>query len=262
MQESICFELIVLFIFTNQFKNNNVMKKSALFLSGIFLLFVIMSTFSCIKGKGDIVIDTFIVNPFTGIANEIAADIHVTQGSVQSVEIHAQANIMNNISLKVSNGILKIGFIRDNVYRFDPIDIYITIPKLSDLIISGSGMISTTSMFDSCGTVTLAISGSGDIDADFNAFIKTHTSITGSGDITVTGMSPEHSIIISGSGNINSFPFHTKHTDVNISGSGSCELSADSTLNVVISGSGSVYYKGHPVVNSHITGSGTIHDSN
>jgi len=35
------------------------MKKSALFLSGIFLLCVIIPTFSCIKGKGDIVIDTF-----------------------------------------------------------------------------------------------------------------------------------------------------------------------------------------------------------
>ena len=216
---------------------------------------------SCVRGKGDVVSKTFDVESFSGIANNIDADIHITQAPIQSVEIVAQQNIIKNISLEVTDGILTIKF-KKKASHYDPININISIPKLSSLAISGSGNMNTINTFDSCGTVSMDISGSGNIDAYLNSNSNTYTKISGSGNITLTGNSPDQDITITGSGYIHAFTFHTDNSVVKISGSGTCELKADSTLNVTISGSGDIYYKGHPIITSNITGSGTIHDAN
>jgi len=218
---------------------------------------------SCgMRGKGDVVSETVVLSPFTGITNSIEADISITQAPVQSVEIIAQENITENISLEVADGVWTIEFIKKNVAKHKPININISIPELSSLNISGSGDMSTTNTFDSCGTVSLNISGSGNIDASFNSVSKTYSSISGSGNITLSGNSPDHDITISGSGDVHAFPFHTYHSVVSIPGSGNCELTAESTLNVNISGSGNVYYKGNPVITQTITGSGGVYNSN
>jgi hypothetical protein len=75
-------------------------------------------------------------------------------------------------------------------------------------------------------------------------------------------VAPQQDITISGSGNVHAFDMLTHLTSVTISGSGTCEVTADSVLNVNISGSGDVYFKGYPTLNSSISGSGTIHNAN
>ena len=72
------------------------------------------------------------------------------------------------------------------------------------------------------------------------------------------GSAWEHSINISGSGNVRAFGLDTKSTYVRISGSGNSEVTVQDYLNVTISGSGSVYYKGNPDIEANISGSGTI----
>lgn len=239
------------------------MKKVTFVLTAFCLLVAVSLLSSCgINGKGEVVSKSFEVAPFTGVTNGIAADIHLTQAATQSVEVVAQQNIINNLSLEVEDGILNIEFIKKNVRHYEPININITLPVLSSLNISGSGNMNLTNTFDSCSSVSLNISGSGNIDAGFNASAKTYSTISGSGDINLSGFSPAHDITISGSGSIHAFPFHTYSTSVNISGSGSCELWADSTLSVVISGSGNVYYKGYPAISTTISGSGNVSNSN
>jgi hypothetical protein len=237
------------------------MKKMKFLYISICPVIVAFFMVSCLKGRGDVESKTFDIESFSGITNNIDADIHITQSPTQSVEILAQPNITKNISLEVTDGILKIKF-KKNVRHYKPININISIPKLSSININGSGNINTTNTFDSCGVVSLDISGSGNIDAYINANSKTYSKISGSGNITLNGNSPDQDITISGSGNIHAYTFHTEYSTVKISGSGTCELTADSTLNVTISGSGNTYYKGHPVITSDISGSGTIHDSN
>jgi hypothetical protein len=82
--------------------------------------------------------------------------------------------------------------------------------------------------------------------------------ISGSGQIYVSGSTYEHSINISGSGNIRAFPLTTQRTYVKISGSGNSEVSVEDYLDVNISGSGNVFYKGNPQINTHISGSGNV----
>jgi hypothetical protein len=49
---------------------------------------------------------------------------------------------------------------------------------------------------------------------------------------------------------------------VDISGSGNCEVTVNTRLDVDIDGSGSVFYKGTPSIKDHISGSGRVVDSN
>jgi hypothetical protein len=237
------------------------MKKIKFLYIILCLLAVTIIMVSCLRGKGVVVSKTFDVESFSGIANTIDADIHIAQALAQSIEIVAQHNIINNISLEVTDGILTIKFKKEASY-YDPININISIPTLSSLSLNSSGNMNTKNTFGSCRTVSINLSGSGNIDVSLNSNAKTYSTINGSGNITLTGNSPNQDITINGSGNVHASSFDTYHSMVNIDGSGSCELTADSTLNVRISGSGNVNYKGHPVINSTITGSGTIHDSN
>jgi hypothetical protein len=236
------------------------LKLTFLMLQAVVITGLIFS--SCVRGKGSVVTQTVQIDPFSGIDNRISADVYIKQASVQSVEISAQQNIIDHIKLTVNDGIWSIKFDKNNVGHFEPINIYISIPTLSSLDVSGSGNVYMENTFDSCGRVDMNVSGSGNIDAYLNSASKVYASISGSGNINLNGSSPDQDISISGSGNVHAFPFHTQQTVVSISGSGMCEVTADSTLNVSISGSGDVYYKSHPGITSNISGSGGIHDAN
>lgn len=239
----------------------NLIKPGPLTLTLFLLAAAGMLFSSCLRGKGDVICKNIEIPSFTGITNETDAEINLVNGPVQTLEIVAQENIINNISLNVAGQVLTIRF-KKKASHYEPIRINITIPEITSLSIPGSGNITLANTFDSCGTVTINISGSGDLDAKIASLTKVYTNISGSGNVSLNGISPEHDITISGSGNVNSFPFHTLRSTVTIPGSGTVQLQTDSTLNVTISGSGNVYYKGHPVITTHITGSGNVYDAN
>ena len=229
--------------------------------------FVYLCFFSAIVilsgcGKNDLITKSFETSTFSGITNNISADVHITCAATQSIEISAQENIMDNITLNVSGGMLTIDLLNNFSPITKPIDVYISIPQFSDYCLNGSGNMEMLNSFDSCGAVSLQINGSGNINADFSSNSVTTTMVNGSGNVDLKGFSPNQIITIDGSGDVNAFPFHTLNTVVNILGSGNCEVTADSTLNVNISGSGNVYYKGFPAINTNISGSGNILNSN
>ncbi len=86
----------------------------------------------------------------------------------------------------------------------------------------------------------------------------------GSGDINITEplAQPYMEISLLGSGSFRGFSLMAQNCQVDITGSGECEITAEISLDVMINGSGSVYYRGKPSVKDHITGSGRVIDSN
>jgi len=86
----------------------------------------------------------------------------------------------------------------------------------------------------------------------------------GSGNVTVVDPLPVDQMRISilGSGSFFGFPLSASNCDVGIIGSGDCEVTVSSDLDVVIEGSGNVYYKGSPIIHEDITGSGRVVDAN
>jgi len=86
----------------------------------------------------------------------------------------------------------------------------------------------------------------------------------GSGNVTVSDpMSVDQmKVYLMGSGSFFGFPLSASACQVDISGSGECEITVRNDLDVVIDGSGSVYYKGSPLIHEDITGSGQVVDAN
>ena len=86
----------------------------------------------------------------------------------------------------------------------------------------------------------------------------------GSGNVTVADPISvgQMKVYLLGSGGFYGFPLSASTCQVDISGSGNCEVTVDNDLDVVIEGSGSVYYKGSPSIEVDITGSGRVVDTN
>lgn len=209
-----------------------------------------------ITGEGPVVTKTLDISNFDGLGLTIAADVMLRQGSSQSVKIEAQQNIIDNLKKEVKDGIWKIGFDK-NVKKHEEIKIWVTVPDIESLSISGSGSIIGDGKFNNLNDLALAISGSGDIkfDADSKSL---SVAISGSGNINLSGSTGASTMKISGSGDIAAFGLNARTCEVKISGSGDSSVSVSESLDVAIAGSGDVYYKGKPSLRSKISGSGEV----
>lgn len=215
--------------------------------------------FNCVDGNGPTVSETINLPDFQGIEMNISADVYLTQGPVQEVVVEGQENIIDLLERDVDNGVWEIEF-EDCVHHSDDLKIYITLPELVEVTINGSGDVMGQSVF-ATDEMDLRISGSGDISLEAVADSYDIT-ITGSGDMELDGSCEDMDIDISGSGDLNAFGLLAQTADINISGSGECEVSVSQSMDVTISGSGDVYYKGNPSINVNISGSGQVIDSN
>ena len=89
-------------------------------------------------------------------------------------------------------------------------------------------------------------------------------SYDGSGNVTISGSMETDYLEVSllGSCSLYGFSLRAESCQVDITGSGNCEITASSSLDVSIDGSGSVFYKGSPSIEDHISGSGRVVNSN
>lgn len=215
--------------------------------------------FDCEKGEGVIISEELLLNDFTKIKLKISGDVYLTQGSEQEVIVEGQQNIIHQLDLDVNGETWEIEF-DDCVKDYDDLKIYITMPEIKELNISGSGMIYGENDFD-LGDVRFRISGSGDIDVVADAE-DIDAKISGSGKIKLAGSAVSFDVKISGSGDYRAFGMDTDKGEIEISGSGEAEVMVDEELDVDISGSGDVYYKGEPELRIDISGSGDVFDAN
>lgn len=199
---------------------------------------------------------------FSEIALNISAKLYLEQGSEQSVRIVAKETTLEDIITEVNGRKLIIRFPNKTIFKrnFNPgkIEVYITVPEIDALGISGSGDIIAEDI--ESRILQLAVSGSGNIDiADLDSK-KLKASISGSGNINIKqgGVAEELSVSISGSGNFNGKGFEANEVAVNTSGSGNCSVSSNGSIKARIAGSGNVYYGGNPSIDGTIAGSGKV----
>ena len=195
---------------------------------------------NCLRGSGAVISETRDLGDFTRIQNSIPADIFITQGPAEPISIEAQANILEQMMTTVSNNTLSISF-DDCVEDIDDISIFITIPDITGLTLTGVGNFNTE----------------GAIDVD-----ELDITLTGAGNFNLEGTADILNISLTGVGDVNTFPLNTNICNVNLSGVGNAEVSVNDELDVTITGVGSVFYRGEPVVTTTITGSGSVINSN
>ena len=216
-------------------------------------------SFGCTTGSGSIVEETFQITDFKGLQLKCSADVFVTQGEEFSVVAESHANILDNLELQLDGDVLKIDL--DGCNRDFQLKLFVTMPEVTFLKVSGSGDIIGENLFSS-ENLTLRMTGSGDMDLELD-YETVNAKITGSGTMNFTGICEEFDYTISGSGDINSFGLISNSGFVDINGSGDSEVFVNEFLSVKISGSGDVAFKGNPdEIVSDISGSGDLRDAN
>ncbi len=214
--------------------------------------------FGCKNAHGRTITESRTPAAFHSITNSIGADLVIRQDAAYQVEITTQESVMDDITLRVWNGELIIE--SNRCFRNADIDIFITSPEISAVNNVGSGDIMGDNVWYS-DRLSLSVTGSGTIDTEIESD-QLYAQITGSGNMKLFGNVVRSDIKISGSGNIASFNLQSEQQEVEISGSGNCEVTTTDLLDVKISGSGNVFYKGNPTVNTDIRGSGGVFAAN
>lgn len=240
------------------------------------------------------------VENFNKISFGFPGKLYLKQGSPQKVELEGDSDVLQEVETEVDGGRLRIGR-EDKWFKWnsndDRITVYITVPNIEGVSVSGSGHIigQTTIRTDDIdlnvsgsGSLSLEVEASGDVDAgvsgsgdmDLKGHFESFESdvsgsgkvsldaridntadfgISGSGKIEASGSADRVKAQISGSGKVLAANLETNSCDVRISGSGGVEINVKNELDANITGSGSVSYKGSPKkVNSHSTGSGKV----
>jgi hypothetical protein len=187
------------------------------------------------------------------------ADVFVRKGMPHQVDARGFLNVINALQVRVRNRLLEIDSRRCIVPGDQP-KLFLTMPEIAGLTLTGSGTINSDERFYS-GSLDLNLFGSGDMDiaADAN---QLEAILTGSGNMELEGTAGLAYFYHTGSGNINGFDMRANEAEIELIGSGNIEIDVRDYLKVTLTGSGNVFYKGDPVLDLVITGSGNVIDAN
>tara|TARA_B110000438_G_C15794286_1_gene642181 strand:- start:653 stop:1309 length:657 start_codon:yes stop_codon:yes gene_type:complete len=203
----------------------------------IIIYFVKMKfSFDKIEGSGNIVSEDRKLIDFQSISLLGSIDVTINYLDAASCTVVGDDNIIKHVKTEVINDKLTISI--DKSYSSTKaLVVNLSVLNVNELSVSGSGDIKFKNYKDD--TLSLKISGSGDILGDGNVEILTGK-INGSGDFLLKEL-------------------HSKSTKININGSGDAELWVSNSLIAKINGSGDINYHGNPkTVESEINGSGEI----
>ena len=231
-------------------------------ITALLCICISCQSFSCsgevIKGNGTIETKTFPQNNFNAIsiAGGWTADIRYSE--IFSIQIETDENIFPDLDISVAGTILNIGF--KSGYSISPTQckVSITMPALIKLQTAGSLTAVISSFNMPKDSMSIDISGSGNITARDITVNTLKVDVSGSADFSATGKAENMIADISGSGDIKTTDFETEKADISISGSGSAKVWVTRHLKADIGASGSVRYKGNPVIETKSSGSGRI----
>jgi len=188
------------------------------------------------------------------------------------------AGLMTQSCEKMNTQIEGIGTITTNILQVDDFDkislegadnVFISYGPVQEVSVTGHpNIISRIQTEVSNGTWFMELErgtyGSYELTYNITVPYIDEVSNIGSGNVTVADPISvgQMKVYLLGSGSFFGFPLSASVCQVDISGSGNCEVTVDNDLDVVIEGSGSVYYKGSPSIEVDITGSGRVVDTN
>lgn len=235
----------------------NLLKLSATLCAILFFSCNISVNSRRINGNGKITSDVRNVSSATKIKLMGDMDVIINTGTT-GVKIETDENVIPYIITRMDDDWLEIKTENNlSINTKNPVKVYITTPRITDVRVSGSGNVSTGSKFRADNEIGFNISGSGNITFNVDA-PRIEADVTGSGSLHIAGETRDVDIELTGSGNYEGPELKAENAKVEITGSGNADLFAEENLQVHITGSGTVKYRGNAAVNKKITGSGSV----
>jgi hypothetical protein len=209
-----------------------------------------------VRGNGTMRSQQRNVAGFTGVSVALAANVELSMGSTEGLQIEADENLLPLIETVVKDGTLEIRPVRNNLnLESRSIKVSVQAKKIEHLSIAASGSISADTL--QSPRLDLDIGGSGSIAIREVRADKLGSAIGGSGSVKLGGgAAKSFSVAIGGSGNVEASGLQADAVDVSIGGSGDAKVWAQKSLRVAVAGSGNVQYWGDPAVSSTVVGSG------
>jgi len=189
-----------------------------------------------VPGSGHATTEARALGPFSHIELSGSADVEVSVGPVQSVEITIDDNLLPIIETKVDGDTLRIGSTK-NYDSSLGLKVKIVAPSVEGFAVSGAVNLHAVGL--AAKTFSLNISGAGNAD------------LQGSVDAL--------EVEVSGAAKIHAFDLAAKSVKLELSGAGNAQVTATESLNATVSGAGDVRYRGHPAkVSQDVSGAGTV----
>lgn len=198
---------------------------------------------------------TYDVGAFNKIKINASLKVYLTQDSTFSLKGQGKKHEFDNLTISNENGTLTIDSKKDLTFFGDndlP-DMYISLPNLEKLEISGASSIIGQNKFIQNAPLSIEISGASEIDMEVDVpscFVGT----SGAGDVMLKGKSQKLEVRSNGATDLKGNDLVADSVTVAISGAGDISVHAVRTLDITASGAGSIKYKGTPVVNKSVTG--------
>lgn len=188
------------------------------------------------QGSGIAATQARTVGQFSGLDLAGSSPVRVVVGPPQSVVVHADSNLLGDVTTRVVSGTLVIGT-TGSFTAHSPMSVDVSVPALAAVHLSGSGLMSVTGIKAPALTVTLS----------------------GSGILTATGTATRLYVTLDGSGKAQLNQLTASHAHAVLSGSGVIQVTATASLDAAIPGSGVIFYGGNPPqVTTSVTGSGAV----
>lgn len=209
-----------------------------------------------IKGDGNIIrkkIDT--EAPFTAIRLNGSVNAWIRQAAVPKIEIIADSNLLPYIHAEFDDETLVIEQKR-NLHLSAPARILISVPDLKSVTVEGAAEIRIPDTLQT-KRFNLDIKGAAMADLLLKCEHVT-TSISGAGEIRLSGRSKKAVSKINGAGNLSAPNFIVRHHEISLNGAGKASVTATETIDATINGTGVIEYYGNPKVYPEINGIGKI----
>ncbi|WP_116126955.1 head GIN domain-containing protein [Lewinella sp. IMCC34183] len=214
-----------------------------------------------VKGNGDVQTERRDIDGFTGVKACCSMKVELAEGPF-SVRVEAESNLQEFVKTVVNGRQLEIGYTdKANFRSTEPINVYVTLPKLEYLKASSSSTVYGTSDFH------------GD-DLEVHVSSSALAELTFIGDEVTTGASSSATLRLSGradrieadassSGRIDAGKLESRDGRADVSSSADVVLNLSKSLRAKASSSGSVTYYGSPNdVHSDTSSSGSVRSRN
>ncbi len=199
------------------------------------------STFSSTLGasSGPVKTEARAVSNFSAVDFRGVGELTITQWNTESLTIQAEEIILRQIKTEVSNGTLTIRVEPESLKSMNTkqgIYYTLTVKRLDAFTLAGAGNIRATNIKGDRLAVTLS----------------------GLGNLDISGEAGQQTVVISGAGNYRAEGLKSRTAQVQVTGLGSATVWATDSLDATTTSTGSINYYGSPQVNKSVKGLGSV----
>ena len=259
-------------------KTINIILLAITILSTLLLSACSVGSTEAVRGSGTVVEEARNVSGVTGVELATLGHLIIEVGSVESLRIEAEDNLMEYLKTDVRGKTLRIRHQdRITLDNTEPVNYYLTVIDLDNIKISSAGDIQAPDLKARQFSISIASSGNlemGDLVAD-----ALDVKITSAGDVTMGALSADtlevdiggdgnldiasgqvetQNITINSSGDYTAQDLKSDDAEVRLNSAGTATIWVKDSLVANLQSSGDLHLRGNPKVDSTTNSSGRV----